>query len=49
VSRKLKNPMKNRVTALAVASALGAVPMMADAAGLGRITVFSALGQPLRA
>ena len=36
--------------ALAVAAALaGGVPASADAAGLGRLTVQSALGQPLRA
>jgi len=32
-----------------LATALVALPMYADAAGLGRITVLSALGQPLRA
>ena len=35
--------------ALAVAAGLSLNPMWADAAGLGRITVYSALGQPLRA
>lgn len=35
--------------ALALASSLSLTPMWADAAGLGRITVYSALGQPLRA
>jgi pilus assembly protein FimV len=40
-----------RVSAWAVASslALAALPLAAEAAGLGKITVFSALGQPLRA
>ena len=38
------------ILALAVAAALaGGVPAPADAAGLGRLTVQSALGQPLRA
>ena len=49
MSKKLKTPLKLRVSALAVASCLGAFSGIADAAGLGRITVFSALGQPLRA
>ncbi|MCX8145685.1 MAG: hypothetical protein N3C59_05060 [Azovibrio sp.] len=35
--------------ALAVAASLSLTPLWADAAGLGRITVYSALGQPLRA
>ena len=40
-----------RVSAWAVASslALAALPLAAEAAGLGKITIFSALGQPLRA
>jgi len=38
------------ILAVAIAAALaGAVPAAADAAGLGRLTVQSALGQPLRA
>ncbi|MDR3324353.1 MAG: pilus assembly protein, partial [Zoogloeaceae bacterium] len=41
--------MKHKVVALAVASGLSLIPVAADAAGLGRITVYSALGQPLRA
>jgi pilus assembly protein FimV len=40
---------KKRAAALAVASCLSVVPWIAEAAGLGRITVFSGLGQPLRA
>ena len=40
-----------RTSVLAVASclALSGVPLAAHAAGLGKIVVFSALGQPLRA
>ncbi len=39
-----------RLLAAAIAAALsGTVPLAADAAGLGRLTVQSALGQPLRA
>ena len=49
MSTKLKTPLKTRLSVLAVASCLGGLPLVADAAGLGRITVFSALGQPLRA
>lgn len=40
---------KQSVLALAVASGLTFVPALAEAAGLGKITVYSALGQPLRA
>jgi len=40
---------KKRAAALAVASCLSVTPWFAEAAGLGRITVFSGLGQPLRA
>lgn len=40
-----------RTSVLAVTScfAMSLMPLVADAAGLGRLTVFSALGQPLRA
>ncbi|HNC21149.1 hypothetical protein, partial [Accumulibacter sp.] len=40
-----------KASAWAVASslALAAFPLASEAAGLGKITVFSALGQPLRA
>jgi len=40
-----------RTSVLAVTScfALSLMPLVADAAGLGKVTVFSALGQPLRA
>lgn len=42
---------RRRTTAWAVASSLAfaALPSLSEAAGLGKITVFSALGQPLRA
>src|SRR5690606_15533460 len=49
---QVRQPHKGAPTilALAVAAALaGGVPAPADAAGLGRLTVQSALGQPLRA
>ena len=44
-------PSGLRASVMAVASclALSAMPLTANAAGLGRIVVFSALGQPLRA
>jgi pilus assembly protein FimV len=43
--------LRQRSCALAVASclALAGLPLAAQAAGLGKVTVFSALGQPLRA
>src|SRR5690606_19319745 len=51
-----KQPISERVTgrptllATAIAAALsGTVPLAVDAAGLGRLTVQSGLGQPLRA
>ncbi len=40
---------KNLFNALLVASLLAAAPLVADAAGLGKLKVISALGQPLRA
>lgn len=40
---------KQSILALAVASGLTFIPALAEAAGLGKITVYSALGQPLRA
>ncbi|MCH2220430.1 MAG: hypothetical protein MK097_08930, partial [Dechloromonas sp.] len=40
---------KKRAVALAVASCLSFAPLMAQAAGLGKLTVLSGLGQPLRA
>lgn len=44
-----RSKFNKRAAALAVASCLSVVPWVAEAAGLGRITVFSGLGQPLRA
>jgi pilus assembly protein FimV len=54
VAKKIHHTLKNlrlRTSALAVASclALSGLPLAAHAAGLGKVTVFSALGQPLRA
>jgi len=51
VANKTASTIKFRASALAVASALAlsGLPFAAQAAGLGKITVFSALGQPLRA
>ncbi|MCG2576746.1 hypothetical protein LZ012_07035 [Dechloromonas sp. XY25] len=40
---------KKRAVALAVASCLSLAPWFAEAAGLGKLTVLSGLGQPLRA
>ena len=40
---------KKRAAVVAVASCLTLAPWLAEAAGLGRITVLSGLGQPLRA
>ncbi len=40
---------KKRAAALAVASCLSFSPWIAEAAGLGKLTVLSGLGQPLRA
>lgn len=40
---------KKRAAALAVASCLSFAPWVAEAAGLGKLTVLSGLGQPLRA
>ncbi len=49
VSDTTKTKFKKRAAAMAVASCLSFVPWLAEAAGLGKITVFSGLGQPLRA
>jgi pilus assembly protein FimV len=54
VAKKIYHTTKNprlRTSAWAVASALvvAALPLAANAAGLGKVTVLSALGQPLRA
>jgi len=40
---------KKRAVALAVASCLSISPWIAEAAGLGKLTVLSGIGQPLRA
>lgn len=40
---------KKRAAVLAVASCLSLSPLLAEAAGLGKLTVYSGLGQPLRA
>ncbi len=54
MAKKTYQTLKNlrlRTSALAVASclALSGMPLAAQAAGLGKVTVLSALGQPLRA
>jgi len=41
--------MKTSFRASLIAAAIAALPFAADAAGLGKLNVFSALGQPLRA
>lgn len=41
--------MKTRLKATLLAASIAALPFGADAAGLGRLNVMSALGQPLRA
>lgn len=45
----IKSNFKMRAAAMAVASCLTVAPLVAEAAGLGKITVLSGLGQPLRA
>lgn len=49
MKKNLANRFKMRAAVAAVASCLTLMPGLADAAGLGRITVLSGLGQPLRA
>lgn len=44
-----KTNFKKRAVAVAVASCLSFAPWLAEAAGLGKLTVLSGLGQPLRA
>lgn len=44
-----KNLVKSRLKRTLIAAAIGALSLGANAAGLGRITVLSGLGQPLRA
>ena len=45
----LKIDQKKRLKSSILALAIAMLPMAADAAGLGKLTVISALGQPLRA
>jgi pilus assembly protein FimV len=51
VTKKMQSIHKIRASAIVVALGLAAsgLPLAAQAAGLGKVTVFSALGQPLRA
>jgi pilus assembly protein FimV len=49
VSEAKRYPYKKRAAAIAVASCLSLAPWFAEAASLGKLTVYSALGQPLRA
>jgi pilus assembly protein FimV len=49
VKKKYSFASPKKVVAWAVASGLALASLGAEAAGLGRITVYSALGQPLRA
>ena len=44
-----KNPVKSRLKRTLIAASIGALSLGAHAAGLGKITVLSGLGQPLRA
>lgn len=44
-----RSKFRKRAAVLAVASCISLVPGFAEAAGLGRLTVLSGLGQPLRA
>jgi len=46
---KIDKKNRFKVSVIALSLALGAMPLMAHAAGLGRLSVTSALGQPLRA
>lgn len=51
MTKKRQSTLELRASTLVLAAgfALSALPFAAQAAGLGRVTVFSALGQPLRA
>lgn len=49
VNEKFASRFRMRAAALAVASCMSMTPWLAEAAGLGKITVLSSLGQPLRA
>ena len=44
-----RSKFKKRAAALAVASCLSLTPWVVEAAGLGKLTVLSGLGQPLQA
>lgn len=46
---EITHKIRTSVAALAAGLALSGLPLLAHAAGLGKVTVFSALGQPLRA
>lgn len=49
VNPKTVSKFRMRAAAVAVASCMSFIPGLAEAAGLGKITVLSGLGQPLRA
>lgn len=49
VNPKIVSKFRMRAAAVAVASCMSFIPGLAEAAGLGKITVLSGLGQPLRA
>jgi pilus assembly protein FimV len=49
VNQTNRKKFKQRAAALAVASCMSLSPLAAHAAGLGKLTVLSGLGQPLRA
>ena len=49
MNNHISSELKKRAIAVAVASCLSVAPWVAHAAGLGKITVLSGLGQPLRA
>lgn len=49
VSDATRYPFRKRAATLAVASCLAVLPLLGEAASLGKLTVLSGLGQPLRA
>lgn len=49
VSDTTRYPFRKRAATLAVASCLSLLPLLGEAASLGKLTVLSGLGQPLRA
>ena len=49
MKNKLGSQFKMRAAVAAVVSCLSMTPWLAEAAGLGKITVLSGLGQPLKA